>query len=577
MKKMSTLLSALVLLILTASVAHAQTTDEGKQRVVKTGVITSDETWTSEAQYFLDGRVYVDAGVTLTIDPGVVIKGRFDSDPNNVGVLVIQAGAKILAEGTRAEPIIFTSELDSVALSDDAPTDNAAAGLWGGLVILGKACLNTDPDVQNIEGVAVTQADSARTVYGNVDGTGCNDADDSGILKYVSVRHCGQEIAADNELNGLSLGGVGSGTELEYIEIIYNTDDGIEFFGGKANVKHAIVAFVDDDSYDIDQGNRMKGQFWFVIQSSDYGSAEKGGEWDGADSPIDGTPLQSLDLYNATFIGVNDELGKTNRALDLRANGAAKVYNSIFYNFTAGVRINRNYDAGTDSYRRMLAGDTKFENNHFVLTADDMISGIFTVDGDTVPTGASISVEEAWLDSAATADNNLVQAAGLLVNPLSDPASTPTGMLDPRPTILGGTVTVSDEPADGFYTQVDYPGAFAFDNVNWMAGWSGLWSLGYLSDQLWTVSKDKAITLEGISVYPNPATIKTTVEVDGLDNSLTLLFVVDAMGREISRQAVMPTGGAVSVDLNLSSLAAGTYFVKVANGQKLGVQQIVKQ
>lgn len=573
---MSTILSTLMLLVLTTSVVNAQTTDEGKQRIVKSGIITADETWTSEAQYFLDGRVYVDAGVTLTIDPGVVIKGRFDTDVNNVGVLVIQAGAKIMAEGTLSEPIIFTSELDSVGLPDDAPTDFSAAGLWGGLVILGKACINTDPAVQNIEGVAVTQADSARTVYGDVDGTGCNDADDSGILKYVSVRHCGLEIAANNELNGLSLGGVGSGTEMEYIEIIYNTDDGIEFFGGQANVKHAIVAFVDDDSYDIDQGNRMKGQFWFVLQSSDYPAAEKGGEWDGADSPLDGTPLQSLELYNATFIGVVDDIGKTNRAFDIRANGAAKIHNSIFYNFRAGVRINRNYDAGTDSYRRLLAGDSEFVNNHFVLTADDDIPSIFAVNGDTVATGATTSVEEDWIDSAAVADNNLIQAAGLLVNPLSDPASTPTGMLDPRPTIMGGAVTVSDEPADPFFTDVDYPGAFAFDNVNWMAGWSGLWSLGYLSDQLWTVSKDKAITLEGISVYPNPATVKTTVEVDGLDNSLTLLFVHDAMGREISREAVMPSAGTISVDLNLSGLPAGAYFVKVANGQKVGVQQVVK-
>ncbi|MEO0470226.1 MAG: T9SS type A sorting domain-containing protein [Bacteroidota bacterium] len=564
--------------VLSATFAFAQTTDLDKPRVVAPGVISTNTTWTKDNQYFLDGRVYVEAPAVLTIEEGTVIKGRFSTNTNEVGVLCIQAGAQIEAVGTLTEPIIFTSELDSVALDDDAPTDNGAAGLWGGVVILGKACLNTVPDVDNIEGIGITQADSVRTVYGNVDGTGCDDTDDSGELRYVSIRHCGNEIAADNELNGLSLGGVGSGTEMEYIEIIYNTDDGIEFFGGVTDLKHAIVAFVDDDSYDIDQGNRMKGQFWYAIQSSDYGSAEKGGEWDGADSPVDGTPLQTLELFNATFIGVNDEEGKTNRALDIRANGAAQVHNSIFRNFTAGVRLDRTYDAGTDSYRRFLAGETAFKNNHFYGVADSTIGGVFTVNGDTIPTGSTESVEEAKWDSAATADNNLIAAGELLVNPLSDPASTPTGMHDPRIVDgIAGVVTMSDEPMDGFFDDVDYPGAFKPAGTNWMAGWSAMWTLGYLTSDLWIVSNEQSIELDGLNVYPNPTANFATVEIDGLnDRELTLIFVLDAMGREISREAKYSAGGVLSFDIDLSQLASGSYFVKVGNENKVGTKQIVK-
>ncbi|MEL7530245.1 MAG: T9SS type A sorting domain-containing protein [Bacteroidota bacterium] len=568
----------LTLLVLLSSVAvMAQTTDLNKPRVVVSGPI-STQTWTADNQYFLDGRVYVEPGQTLTIDPGVVIKGKSDSDPNNVGVLVVQAGGMIEAVGDVTNPIIFTSELDSVDLSFDAPTDLGAAGLWGGIVILGKACLNTVPDVQNIEGIGVTQADSIRTVYGNVDGTTCDDTDDSGTLKYVSIRHCGQEIQANNELNGLSLGGVGSGTEMDYIEIIYNTDDGIEFFGGKADVKHAIVAFIDDDSYDIDQGNRMRGQFWFVLQSSDYPAAEKGGEWDGADTPLDGTPLQSLELFNATFIGVYDDEGKTNRAIDLRANGAAAVHNSIFRNFRAGVRINRNYDENTDSYRRFLAGETAFKNNHWYGVADSTLAGIFAVNGDTVPTGMTMSVEEMKLDSAAGADNNLIAAGELLVNPLTtDPFSTPEGTLDPRIVSgIQGVVTMSDEPADGFFEDVDYPGAFAEDNTNWMAGWSALWSLGYLSDALWTTSVDKAVELTTMNVYPNPNNGVFTLQVDELtEGELALVFVLDVMGREVARQAIMPTAGRIEMDIDLTDEAAGTYIVKVGSGNKLGTKQVV--
>ncbi|MEM6347709.1 MAG: T9SS type A sorting domain-containing protein [Bacteroidota bacterium] len=564
-------------MLLSGLIAFAQTTDTGKPRVAVSGAIQS-QTWTADNQYFLDGRVYVEPGQTLTINPGVVVKGKSDSDPNSVGVLVVQAGAKIEAVGTVTDPIIFTSALDSIGDPFDAPTDLSASGLWGGVVILGKACLNTVPDVQNIEGIGVTQADSVRTVYGNVDGTTCDDTDDSGALKYVSIRHAGQEIAANNELNGLSLGGVGSGTEIDYIEIIYNTDDGIEFFGGTTNVKHAIVAFVDDDSYDIDQGNRMKGQFWFVLQSNDYPAAEKGGEWDGADSPLDGTPLQSLELFNATFIGVVDNEGKTNRAIDLRANGAAAVHNSIFRNFRAGVRINRNYDSGTDSYRRFLAGETAFKNNHWYQVADETLEGIFTVNGDTIPNGASISVEEVKLDSAAAADNNLIATSELLVNPLpGTPASFPTLMLDPRigPGIQG-VVAMSDEPADGFFEDVDYPGAFAEGNTNWMAGWSALWSLGYLSDALWTTSVDKATELTSMNVYPNPNNGVFTLQVDELtEGELALVFVLDVMGREVARQAIMPTAGRIEMDIDLTNEAAGTYIVKVGSGNKLGTKQVV--
>ncbi|MEL7342272.1 MAG: hypothetical protein AAGM67_17450, partial [Bacteroidota bacterium] len=137
------------LMLLGTVVAFAQTTDLNKPRVVVSGPIQT-QTWTADNVYFLDGRVYVEPGQTLTIDPGVVIKGKSDSDPTVVGVLVVQAGAMIEAVGTITDPIIFTSELDSVALNNDAPTGINAAGLWGGVVILGKACLNTVPDVQNI-------------------------------------------------------------------------------------------------------------------------------------------------------------------------------------------------------------------------------------------------------------------------------------------------------------------------------------------------------------------------------------------------------------------------------------------
>ena len=144
-------------------------------------------------------------------------------------------------------------------------------GLWGGVIILGYAQIG-NAETAAIEGIPT---EDPRGTYG-----GNNDADNSGYMHYCSIRHGGAEIGAGNEINGLTLGGVGSGTNFEHIEVYANLDDGIEFFGGSPNCKWMAMAFCGDDSYDWDQGFRGKGQFWFAVQ--DAASGDCGGEWDGA-------------------------------------------------------------------------------------------------------------------------------------------------------------------------------------------------------------------------------------------------------------------------------------------------------
>ena len=550
-------------------------TDTGKPRVSVSGAIQS-QNWTNDNVYYLDGRVYVEPGNTLTIQAGTIIKGRNDADPTLTGVLIIQAGAYIIAEGTATQPIIFTSEVDSVADITDAPTDLAAGGLWGGVVILGKGCLNTIPDVQNIEGVAVTTADSVRTVYGNVDQTACDDADSSGVFRYVSIRHGGQEIEPDNELNGLSLGGVGRRTVMDHIEVIYNTDDGIEWFGGDVDLKYAAVAFVDDDSYDIDQGWRGKGQFWLAVQSSDWPSADRAGEWDGADSPETGTPLGQLELYNATFIGVKDNVGTTNQVAEIRANGAAKVYNSIIHTFTRGVRIQRNTAAGNDSFRRFQAGDTDFANNIFFNINNDTPEGIFILTGDFTP------AEQTEWANTFTARGNLVADPGFPAIP--DPTATPGENFDPRPSLTGPAYTTDRAPfpaGDDFYTPVSFKGAFEAGTTNWLVGWSGLWQLGYLPSDL-TFGEPVSIkngfkALESLRAFPNPAQDIVHVTASNASNSVAAIYLYDAMGREVLRKAAMPVDGAIDTELNIAHLPAGIYHIQVTNANLAGTATIVKQ
>jgi len=197
-------------------------------------------TMTSGQEYTLDGYVYVEAGATLNIEPGVVVRGK--AFPSNgidlTSALIITRGATINAVGTAANPIVFTSELDDLNVTNDlTATDN---NTWGGLIILGNSIVGEDGGTDVVEGLP-SGTDDVRNIYG-----GDDVADNSGILRYVSIRHGGSDIGADNEINGLTLGGVGNGTEIDFIEIFANQDDGIEFFGGSVNVTHAVVSFVGD-------------------------------------------------------------------------------------------------------------------------------------------------------------------------------------------------------------------------------------------------------------------------------------------------------------------------------------------
>lgn len=218
--------------------------------------ITQNTTWTKDKVYQLGGRITVVNGATLTIEAGTIIKGEAGTG-SNATTLLVARGGKLIAEGTATEPIIFTSVADEISPEDIAAGNFASPnldpdinGLWGGVLVLGKARISASNDngdvieVQ-IEGIPTSDLNG---LYG-----GNDDEDNSGILKYISIRHGGANIGSGNEINGLTLGGVGSGTVIENIEIVSNQDDGIEFFGGSVNLTNAVVWNTGDDAIDTDQ------------------------------------------------------------------------------------------------------------------------------------------------------------------------------------------------------------------------------------------------------------------------------------------------------------------------------------
>jgi len=220
--------------------------NNNNNQLVISSNITENTTWETGKVYVLGGRIAVTSGVTLTIQPGVVVKGEAGTGANATALLIAR-GAKIMAEGTAAQPIIFTSVADEIQPGEiTSPNlDATFNGLWGGLLILGNAPISADAQSVQIEGIPASDQNG---LYGGTDA-----ADNSGVLKYVSIRHGGANIGEGNEINGLTLGGVGSGTVIENVEIIANQDDGVEFFGGTVNAKNILVWSPNDDAIDTDQ------------------------------------------------------------------------------------------------------------------------------------------------------------------------------------------------------------------------------------------------------------------------------------------------------------------------------------
>lgn len=267
------------------------TTPTGTEIVVKAGGIALDETWTSDKIYELDRRVVVQDGVTLTIEAGTIIKGRAGTG-SLASALIVARGGKLNAVGTAASPIIFTSTSDNIDAGETAGTNlnSNIRGLWGGLIVLGKAPCSLRGDLieTQIEGIP---ADDTFGLYGG------NVADDnSGTMQYISIRHGGALIGEGNEINGLTLGGVGSGTTIDNIEIVANVDDGIEFFGGTVNATNLLVWSVGDDALDIDQAysGTIDNAVVVLGPASDHALEIDGPE---------GTSVGSFTLRNLTLIG----------------------------------------------------------------------------------------------------------------------------------------------------------------------------------------------------------------------------------------------------------------------------------
>ncbi len=368
---------------------------------------TGTTTWTKDITYILSGKVVVESGATLTIEPGTVIKGEPGTESLS-SALIVARGAKIMAEGTANEPIIFTAESDEIKSGEivSPNLDEFTNMQWGGLIILGNAPISAgDGDTEaQIEGIPANDSFGA---YG-----GDDPADNSGVIKYVSVRHGGTLIGADNEINGITFGGVGNGTTVEYIEVVANLDDGVEFFGGTVNATNVVVAYGEDDGIDIDMNYSGTITNAVVIQSG----ATAGDNALEIDGPEGSTYTDGLfTINNVTLI---DKDGAADTGGDLKSKAQGTINNASWRGYGDNVKIRASFqnncaDDKSDSYLNYANGTLKITNSEWVGTAAiaDWTT-IYTESEDDSANACSVPADYSGVvEGKLTADGNAINAA----------------------------------------------------------------------------------------------------------------------------------------------------------------------
>jgi hypothetical protein len=420
--------------------------EEAEEAVVILSGDLNTMSLTKDKKYLIQGQTFVRSGKVLTIQAGTIIKG----DKATKGTLVIDKGGKIEAKGTATEPIVMTSNL---------PAGSRDRGDWGGLVILGNAPVNqTDPSIEGI---------TPAVVFG-----GTVDNDNSGTLEYVRVEYAGIELTPNNETNSITLGGVGSGTKMEYCQVTYGGDDGFEWFGGSVNGKYLISFASWDDSFDVDFGYTGKNQFGLEVRYPSFADQSGSNSFECDNGPNDNvTTLLTTGVFsNFTCIGPKATDAQSINAnyqhsLDLRRRTAVTIANSVFIGYATGLRMNQQ-----SVYTNYAAGTGKLLNNILVIPS----SKAFAVGSGMTATTADLKT---WFEATntliTTATADAFGTLGLATNLAFGANVVSAYPSNPNFAVTTGTLAsgaaFTDAKLAGLQS-VAYRGAFG--STDWTDGWA---------------------------------------------------------------------------------------------------------
>lgn len=466
--------------------------------------ITSNTTWATGSVILLKNKVYVTNGATLTIQPGVIIRG----DKATEGTLIISRGSKIMAAGAASSPIVFTSNFDN--------DGSRAPGDWGGLILLGSAVNN--------QGMVVVEGglDPVKAEYG-----GTNDNDNSGVLQFVRIEFAGIAFQPDKEINSLTLGSVGSGTTIDHIQCSFGGDDGFEYFGGTVNAKYLISYRMIDDDFDTDFGFRGNIQFGLIVRDPDLAdqcscSTSEGFESDNDGSGTAATPQTSAVFSNITEIGPyrgstsNAIDAKFKRALRIRKNSSISVFNSVFTDWPTGLHID-----GTASESNATNGTLKFKNNVLAGMGTDL----------QVNSGSTFDINTFFTSNNNSSLTNATDA--MFVSPYPDLLAIPVATPDYRLQSGSPLATGADFSDSKFGTVI----------------WSGM---------------EEGMDNSTFSIYPNPFSGYATLEMELASSCKVNVSLCDVTGKEVltvSNQTL--SQGKNRIAIMAESLDAGMYFAKI--------------
>lgn len=448
--------------------------------------ILANTTWTADKVWVITQPIFVgvDCGTdglaagcvqaTLTIEPGTTIVGKTNLPQGVRGAyLVISRGSRIVADATGADRA--PTEAETIVFTSDKPMGDRARGDWGGIVINGRAQTNAGAEAEG-------EGDSG--LFG-----GNLDTDDSGILRGVRIEFAGDDVTPTDQLNGLALQGVGSGTTISYLQIHYNVDDGIEPFGGTVSVDHMVVTGIGDDSVDGTDGYR--GFMQFIVGQQRGDAADNGMELSNDGEDANRSPQSTAVIANATMIGAgfgSGEIALANngdRGVQFREGSHYRVYNSIFTGFgDAGfcvenpgtvVAANNRLGGATDPQTTLSIEGSVVWNNAVAMGGDDNFEGC---------SGYTTAENKTFFETPGF--NNVV------ADPLLRTGFDDIGTLSSPPDIVASglpagyapfdltTVSLDDvnlfAPTDGrTLVDTDYPGAVApgtaLDQA-WFYGWT---------------------------------------------------------------------------------------------------------
>jgi Secretion system C-terminal sorting domain len=511
------------------------------------GTITQNTIWSAEKTYLLTGYVYVKNGATLTILPGTVIKG----DKSSKGTLIVTRGSKIIADGKRSQPIVFTSN-----------ETNPAPGDWGGVVICGYAPVNAGMNgyscLATAEGGINTPSGDA--VYGSGDQTGgCGHTDDnSGVLRFVRIEYAGIPFQLNNETNGLTLAGVGNGTTIDYVQVSHSGDDAFEFFGGTVNCKHLIAYGSRDDDFDCDLGYRGNVQFALAVRNPDLSdvSGSNGLEIDNDNAGNPTTPKTRPTFSNLTIVGPTGAMDDNyRRAAHLRRNAEPAIYNSLFIgNFPVGLFIDG------------LATITNAQNNLLEIKTT------YFADAPELlkTTESSFNINQ-WFSNTSWNNSTMTSSAPLgLVAPfnLEDPNAQPQS----NSTIATGASFTPQRASGSFFEKVAYIGAFSTIE-DWSCGWAKFANLN--TDC--TVGSDEAVQpFTATKISPTVADQSFVLEVALTTPSDITVELFDLNGRYYGRPVTQKNVSGNGVwTIATSQLNNGFYFVKISAGNTVRTERVM--